>query len=102
MADAQPVFYKSSRRRYPRELVHAKDCAYRGIVNYGGHSCRFDASLLLRLQRALLVWGRYLGRCPRLYASALSARADGETIPIRPKMAVTIPVTIARNEKAGL
>ena len=87
MAEAQPVFYKSSRRRYFRERIHAKGCICWDIVNYSGHFCRFDASLLLRLQRALPTGEHYLGRCPRLYTSALTARAACETIPITVGMA---------------
>ena len=40
---------------------------------------RFNASLLLRLQRASRGWGPYLGRCPWLYTAALTARADYKT-----------------------
>ena len=87
MAEALPVFYKSSRRRYFRERIHAKGCICWDIVNYSGHFCRFDASLLLRLQRALPTGEHYLGRCPRLYTSALTARAACETIPITVGMA---------------
>ena len=75
MAEAQPVFYKSSRRRYFRERIHAKGCICWDIVNYSGHFCRFDASLLLRLQRALPTGGTLPGALPQaLYFCAYSAR----------------------------
>ena len=44
-------------------------------------------ALLLRLQRDNSSVAIYLGRCPRLYTSALTARAACETIPITVGMA---------------
>ena len=102
MAEAQPAFYKSSRRRYFRERIHAKGCICWDIVNYSGHFCRFDASLLLRLQRALLMWGLYLGRCPRLYTAALAARAGCGGILTTSEVPANIPAGIARKEKINL
>ena len=66
MAEAQPAFYKSSRRRYIREQRQYPyyTCEYH--IGCGGYPRGFDASLLLRLQRALHAGERYLGRCPRL------------------------------------
>ena len=48
-------------------------------------------ALFLRLQRALPMWGLYLGRCPRLYTVGLTARVDREDCPDTSKVTPSFP-----------
>ena len=47
-------------------------------------------ALFLRLQRAFLMWKRYMRRCSRLFSAALTARAACVAIPAMPKRPLTL------------
>ena len=59
-------------------------------------------ALFLRLQRALYLGWPYLGRCPRLYTAAPTARAGCGDFSMKAKVVAFFPMAIAENEKTDL